>query len=314
MPLARRRSGHKNLGPRGAAADGDPGVSVADSVKVRTAIGACLIAAIVGLLALDRVTGHGWGVVVLCTLLTAAGLREFSLMAAAVGPVPGWSLVAAGAGYTALKGVGHELQDPRLHALLAPLAVLYAYGVFFACLRGAPSLERFRGVTATAFAFFYLPFLGGYALEARFADPAVGEAAFFYVVAIAKGTDICAYFAGKSLGRTKVVPSVSPGKTQAGFVGAVVGAALITCAFSAWSSLGTLIPLPLAPGVGIVMSLVVISGDLIESFMKRSAAVKDSAKLLPGFGGVLDVVDSVVIVAPVVVWTLALLRRMAPLG
>lgn len=287
---------------------------MADSVKVRTTIGACLIAAIVGLLMLDRTTGHGWGVVVLCTALTAAGLREYSLMTASMGPGPGWSLVVAGAAYTALTGAGYELGDPRLHALRAPLVVLYAYGVFFACLRGSPGLPRFQGLTAAAFGFFYLPFLGGYALEARFADPAVGEAAFFYVVAIAKGTDICAYFAGKALGRTKIVPSVSPGKTQAGFVGAVVGAALITCAFSAWSSLGQLIPLPLAPGVGIVMSLVVISGDLIESFMKRSAAVKDSAKLLPGFGGVLDVVDSVVIAAPVVTWTLALLRRMTPLG
>lgn len=287
---------------------------MAESVKVRTAIGACLIAAIVGLLTLDRMTGHGWGVVILCTALTAAGLREYTLMTASMGPGPGWSLVLAGATYTGLKGAGYELGDARLHALLAPLAVLYAYGVFFACLRGSPGLPRFQGLTAAAFGFFYLPFLGGYALEARFADPGVGEAAFFYVVAIAKGTDICAYFAGKAMGRTKVVPSVSPGKTQAGFVGAVAGAALITCAFSAWSSLGTLIPLPLAPGIGIVMSLVVISGDLIESFMKRSAAVKDSAKLLPGFGGVLDVVDSVVIAAPVVVWTLALLRRMAHFG
>ncbi|MCW8139094.1 MAG: phosphatidate cytidylyltransferase [Planctomycetota bacterium] len=286
---------------------------MADSVKVRTAIGACLIAAIVGLLTLDNWTGHGWGVIILCTALTAAGLREFALMASVVGPIPRRSLVVAGAAYTALKGLGYEV-DPRLHLLLAPLAVGYAYAVFFACLRGAPSLERLQGLAATALGFFYIPFLGGYALEARFADPSVGQAAFFYVVAIAKGTDICAYFTGKALGRTKVVPSVSPGKTQAGFVGAVVGAALITCAFSAWSSLGTVIPLPLAPGVGIVMSLVVISGDLIESFMKRSAAVKDSAKLLPGYGGVLDVVDSVVIAAPVVVWTLALLRRMAPLG
>lgn len=282
---------------------------MADSVKVRTAIGACLIVAIVGLLSLDHATGHGYGVIFLCTALTAAGLREFAFMASPMGPIPGKSLVLAGATYTALKGLGYEL-DPRLHLLLAPLAVVYAYGVFFACLRGSPTLPRFQGLAATALGFFYLPFLGGYALEARFADPSVGEAAFFYVVAIAKGTDICAYFAGKSFGKTKVVPSVSPGKTQAGFVGAVVGAALITCAFSRWSSLGTLIPLPLAPGIGIVMSLVVISGDLIESFMKRSAAVKDSAKLLPGFGGILDVVDSVVIAAPVVAWTLALLRKM----
>lgn len=286
---------------------------MADSVKVRTAIGACLIAAIVGLLTLDHATGHGWGVIVLCTALTAAGLREYALMAAPMGPIFGRSLVVFGSAYTLLKGVGHEV-DPRLHHLLAPLWIAYVYGVFFACLRGAPTLERFQGVAATVFGFFYLPFLGGYALDARFLSPTWGEMAFFFVVSIAKGSDICAYFTGKALGRTKVVPSVSPGKTQAGFVGAVAGGALIACAFSRWSSLGEVLPLPLAPGVGIVLSLVVISGDLIESFMKRAATIKDSAKLLPGYGGILDVVDSVVIVAPVVVWTLELLPRMKHLG
>jgi CDP-diglyceride synthetase len=286
---------------------------MADSVKVRTIIGACLIAAIVGLLTLDHLTGHGWGVIVLCTALTAAGLREYSLMVSPMGPVFGRTLVLFGATYTLVKGVGYEV-DLRLHHVLAPLAIGYGYGVFFACLRGAPSLARFQGLTATAFGFFYLPFLGGFALDARFLSPTWGDMAFFFVVAIAKGSDICAYFTGKALGRTKVVPSVSPGKTQAGFVGAVVGAALISCAFSRWSSLGEVLPLSLAPGVGIVLSLIVISGDLIESFMKRSAAVKDSAKLLPGYGGILDVVDSVVIAAPVVFWTLTLLPRVKHLG
>jgi phosphatidate cytidylyltransferase len=286
---------------------------MADSVKVRTTIGAILIAAIVGLLSLDHWTGHGYGVIILATSLTAAGLLEFTRMVAPMGPGPAASLVLAGAAYTAAKGLGYEL-DARLHQALAPIAIVYAYALFFAALKGAPTLPRFQGLCAAAFGFFYIPYLGGFALDARFEDPSVGEAAFMYVVAIAKGTDICAYFAGKSFGRTKVVPSVSPGKTTAGFVGAVVGGALITCAFARWSSLGGLLPLPLAPGVGIVMALVVISGDLIESFMKRAAAVKDSAKLLPGFGGVLDVVDSVIIAAPVVAWTLHLARRMGPLG
>ena len=106
---------------------------------------------------------------------------------------------------------------------------------------------------------------------------------------------------------------MSPGKTTAGFVGAVAGGALITSAFAAWSPVGALLPLALAPGAGVLLALVVISGDLIESFIKRSVAVKDSAKLLPGFGGVLDIVDSVMIAAPAVYGLFFLLSlRAAP--
>jgi phosphatidate cytidylyltransferase len=286
---------------------------LADSVKVRVSIGLVLIAAITGLLSLDHATGHGWGVIALSAALNAAGLREFGYMAGlGVGQRRG--LVLAGACYTLLLGLGYEV-DPRLHALLAPLAIGYAYVVFFLCLRGAPTVERFRDLAALALGFFYIPFLGGYALHARFSPawlgvaPRVGEAAFFFTVAIAKGSDICAYFTGKALGRTKVVPSVSPGKTQAGFVGAVLGGVLVTGLFWRFSSLGEggLLPLALVPGVGVLLALVGISGDLIESFMKRAVAVKDSAKLLPGYGGILDVVDSVVIAAPAVCLLLWLL-------
>ena len=160
-------------------------------------------------------------------------------------------------------------------------------------------------MTASLFGFFYLPFLGGFALDVRFLETAgVGAPGFYYVIAIAKGTDIFAYYFGKLMGRRKIVPSVSPGKTGAGFVGAVVGGAVITTGFCAWTTMGQVLPIAVAPGVGILMALVVISGDLIESFIKRSVEVKDSANLLPNFGGVLDIIDSVLIAAPPVYFVL----------
>jgi len=279
------------------------------SVVQRSLIGLGLIAAITGLLAVDEVTGRGYGVVALSVALVAAGLREYTLMLRAAGTrLPEAGLILAGAAFVALRGLGYAV-DPRLHLLEAPLAIAFAYAVFFRTLMGAPSLDRFRALTATAFGFFYLPFLGSYSLDVRFLAPDVGPPGFFYVVAIAKGTDICAFYAGKAFGRVKLVPSVSPGKTTAGFVGAVAGGALITALFSWLTALGRLVPLPLAPGLGACLSLVVISGDLIESFMKRSVDVKDSASLLPGFGGVLDIVDSVVVAAPVVFYVLLVLSR-----
>jgi len=289
---------------------------MADSLVQRSIIGLGMIIVIVGLLSLDHYTGRGWGVILLCVVLNAAASAEFARMAATTAPVFGKALVLIAVAYTALKGLAYELEQPTLHVLLLPLAVAWAYGLGFACLRGTPSLERFRGLAATLFGFLYLGFLGGFALDARFLDVAprepVGEAAFFYIVSIAKGTDIFAYYFGKTMGNTKVVPSVSPGKTTAGFVGALVGGVVITGLFSQFSNLGGLVPLPLVPGVGIVLALIVIAGDLIESFIKRSVAVKDSASLLPQFGGVLDIVDSVVIVAPAVVFTLLVCRALVP--
>lgn len=285
---------------------------MADSVKVRTAVGACLIAAFVGLLALDHGSGRGWGAVALSAALMAAGMREYCRMTRLTGHLA-TTLILGAAAWSLLKGFAWQV-DPRLHHLHAPLAIALAYGAFFASLKGSPTNERFQTLQAAAFGFFYVPFLGGFSLDARFAVPDVGEAAFFYVIAVAKGSDICAYFTGKALGKTKVVPSVSPGKTAAGFVGAVVGGALITCLFSEYSNFGRLVPLPVAPGVGIVMALVVISGDLIESFMKRAVATKDSANVLPGYGGILDVVDSVIIAAPVVHFGLLFLEKVRPLG
>lgn len=281
---------------------------MADSLKVRTAIGLCLIVAIASLMGFDHWSGHGYGAIGIAVLLVAAGLVEYGRMAEGAGPIAKRTLMVFGVAFVVLKGLAYEL-DERLHLLEAPLAMAFAYTVFFGCLLGSPSLDRFRGMTATGFGFFYIPLLAGFALDARFL-PGVGEAAFYYVIAISKGTDIFAYYFGKTLGKRKIVPSVSPGKTGAGFVGALVGGAVITTGFAAWTPIGTVLPVPLAVGVGILMALVGISGDLIESFIKRSVAIKDSANLLPNFGGILDIIDSILIAAAPTYFLLAGLHRL----
>ncbi|MEZ6188910.1 MAG: phosphatidate cytidylyltransferase [Planctomycetota bacterium] len=282
------------------------------TVITRVWIGAILIAAIVGLLTVDKLTGHGYGAIALVVALGSAGLVEFSRMIAPR-PRPGAGLPLAGAVYLALLGLGYEL-DPRLHGALVPWCLLSLYVLFFWQLRGAPNAQRFEALGLTVLGFVYMGLLSGFTLELRFLGPEVGPSAFFFAIAMAKGTDICAFFAGKAFGKKKLVPSVSPGKSTAGFYGAVAGGALIAVLFSALSPVGRVLPLTLAPGVGVVLSLVVISGDLIESFFKRSADVKDSASLLPGFGGVLDIVDSVVIVSPAIYFTFYALSAFVPPG
>lgn len=116
--------------------------------------------------------------------------------------------------------------------------------------------------------------------------------------------DIFAYFGGKSLGRNKLAPHISPGKTREGAVIGLGGALvwLVCTAFISGSFAQKLqqtwgwIPLVL---FGLILGVLAILGDLFESYLKRQADVKDSSQLLPGHGGVYDRVDAVVAVVPV---------------
>ena len=106
--------------------------------------------------------------------------------------------------------------------------------------------------------------------------------------------DIGAYFAGRSLGRHKLAPRVSPGKTWEGALGGLAAVALMAL-------IGTLyFGLPVAAGVafGCAVGIFSVIGDLTESMFKRAAGLKDSGSLLPGHGGVLDRIDSVTAAAP----------------
>jgi phosphatidate cytidylyltransferase len=113
--------------------------------------------------------------------------------------------------------------------------------------------------------------------------------------------DIAAYFCGRAFGRHKLAPSVSPGKTWEGALGALVG--VLGYGFVAAWSAGRLVaapPLDLALfGLALaVFTAVSIIGDLFESLAKRQAGVKDSGNLLPGHGGVLDRIDSLTSTLP----------------
>lgn len=105
-------------------------------------------------------------------------------------------------------------------------------------------------------------------------------------------TDIGAYFVGRTIGRRKLAPSISPGKTVEGLYGGMAGAALFGGAWALFTGLPHVV-LVLAP----LFALAAQGGDLFESWMKRRAGVKDSGNWLPGHGGVLDRLDGLVPVA-----------------
>jgi phosphatidate cytidylyltransferase len=106
--------------------------------------------------------------------------------------------------------------------------------------------------------------------------------------------DSGAFFAGKTLGRVKLAPAISPGKTWEGVIGGLAAVVLLTLLRSVWvdTDLAVFVPFCLA------VACISIVGDLTVSMFKRTAGVKDSGSLFPGHGGVLDRIDSVAAAAP----------------
>ena len=119
-------------------------------------------------------------------------------------------------------------------------------------------------------------------------------AALFLVFIVTWANDTSAYFVGRSLGRHKLIPSLSPNKTVEGAVGGLVASALVASLFT---RLVEVSPWPLA-ALGLCLGLAAQLGDLWESMLKRYAGVKDSGSFLPGHGGFLDRFDGIFFALP----------------
>jgi len=120
----------------------------------------------------------------------------------------------------------------------------------------------------------------------------------FYALALVWVADIGAYFSGKKFGKNKLAPNISPGKTKEGLLGAVIATSLYTLVASYYFELDTERSALLVL-LSVILTFISVSGDLYFSFLKREAGVKDSGKILPGHGGILDRIDSVLAAMPV---------------
>ena len=135
-----------------------------------------------------------------------------------------------------------------------------------------------------------------------------GAMLLLWMIAVTKFTDMGAYIVGSAIGRDKMIPHVSPGKTWQGFGGAIFFALLAGCGLYALckddmpnfaTGLHVLGGWGHVIGLSIVMALLAVVGDLAESVVKRSLNAKDSGSMLPGIGGALDLIDSLCFTAPV---------------
>ena len=208
-------------------------------------------------------------------------------------------------------------------AVIATLAVVL---LFATMLRHNWLRRQSEGAMANAavtmFALIYIGVLPGFFLTLR-NDHSVWLLAS--IIAITKACDIGAYFTGRAVGSHKLIRWLSPGKTWEGLVGGVIASALAAVALAAigaaagftghWSEQGTgqfvSQQYPLVPAAigGAVIGLIGQFGDLTASLLKRDAEVKDSGRSIPGFGGVLDVLDSPIVVAPLAYWMITLAGR-----
>ncbi|HSC14856.1 MAG TPA: phosphatidate cytidylyltransferase [Gammaproteobacteria bacterium] len=136
---------------------------------------------------------------------------------------------------------------------------------------------------------------------------ALGAKLAFTLLLIVWAADVGAYAFGRLLGRTKLAPAVSPGKTWEGVTGGLVTAGLAAALAAPWLELPAVRLVPLA----VATALISVLGDLTQSMFKRNVGLKDSGKLLPGHGGVLDRIDSLTAAVPAFVvglWALNLIR------
>ena len=145
---------------------------------------------------------------------------------------------------------------------------------------------------------FYLPFLLGHLVWLRFLSQGEWWVLWFLLVIFAGDTG--AYYAGRTLGKTKLYPTVSPGKTWVGVWGGLAASLVVGVLMGRWLLVG--VGTPALAALALVLAVLGLLGDLFESMLKRQAQVKDASKLLPGHGGMLDRLDSILFAAPVVVY------------
>jgi phosphatidate cytidylyltransferase len=236
------------------------------------------------------VLGPRWSFLALVSLSVAVALNEYYRM---VDPAGGprialWTVAGA------LLPLAFAFGTPRDVLAVLVLGMIGIFSVFVLMGQASPSIlksvgRELLGLTYLALLLSYFVLL--YDLEA-------GRFWVLFVIVVAFTEDTGAYYAGRMLGRHKLCPSLSPGKTVEGAIGglaAAVAAAFVCRAlFMPWLDASTCAVL------GVLVGVAGPLGDLFESLIKRASGVKDSGALLPGHGGLLDRIDSLIFSAPLV--------------
>ncbi len=243
----------------------------------------------------------------LIVLLAASGLMEFYGIAAKRGLVCfkycgliGGVLLMVGTFYNLTGKLGMNNSPARVNDFETSFLILFVLGL---CVRQFVARNNTTGIATigtTLFGLMYVPWLLNFIQKINFYHNVDGHFYLLYFVVITKFSDTGAYAVGSLIGRHKMIPRISPGKTWEGFFGAIAvstGASLLFVHLAQdkmpamnWKH---------AVILGMVLSITAVIGDLIESLFKREAGVKDSGAFFPGIGGILDLLDSLLFIAPI---------------
>ena len=272
----------------------------------------------------DSLGYAGLGLVPLALIITGMGAYELTSMIASRNSSTPQSIVIMGAVVTVAcasvpmlwKEYPPDCPVGKLGWTSLGLLVSIGIAIVFEMIRFKEADRVIANLAYSIFAIVYVGFLMSFLPGLRFVDSnSVGMTALLSLVFIVKFCDAGAFFVGKMLGRHKLAPKISPGKSVEGAVGAVVTGCLMSYVFFRF-----LAPLisgeQVQPGLGIVLAygLVIaitgMVGDLFESIIKRDFKAKDSSSWLRGLGGVLDILDSILAAAPAayVFWVMGLMH------
>jgi phosphatidate cytidylyltransferase len=244
----------------------------------------------VPLLLLLILRGPSWGFLALSLGFALVGFWELSRLSSK----QGFCLFALGYPLTALAVAAFYPGFPGIGEVVILLLLGVGLAAVFARKPGPGTLGA---VAATVFAVLYTGALVGTIVGVRMNGPDdLGRRLSVFLLAVTMVGDAGAYFVGGAVGKHALAPVLSPKKTVEGFFGGI----LFSVATAAFLSRMTLPELSLAAatGLGLAMAAVGVAGDLFESLLKRSAQIKDTSSLLPGHGGVLDRIDSLLFAAP----------------
>lgn len=295
------------------------------SLRNRLTFGPLMLTALFGLLFLDswferysknqrwlaHDAGQPWGIsgvglLILLMIILPPAVTELATLFAAERVRPYRFIASVGAGSLAIHAFLTQFHWFQPIAASC-LAFIIVFVMLFAALRRAwvrQTQEAIHDMAGTVLAMLYLGGLGWFlmAIRVKHAVRPNGDVRFagttgviLMILLVVKFTDIGAFFGGRALGRHKLIPWLSPGKTWEGLGFGVLTAGIVgmICATRIEHLLwweGFIF--------GVVIGGIGQLGDLLESLMKRDAEVKDSGKLIPGFGGILDVIDSPLLAAP----------------
>jgi phosphatidate cytidylyltransferase len=246
---------------------------------------------------------------VVMVFLAVSGLAEFYGIAAKRDLVCfnywgifGGVLLIIGTFFQVTGHIGTQGSPARVNDFETSFLILFVLGL---CLRQFFSRSNTAGILAistTLFGLMYVPWLLNFLQKINFFHGLNDNGKYYvlYFILVTKFSDTGAYSVGSLIGKHKMIPRISPGKTWEGFGGAIVVSTLASVLFAHFFH-DKLAGMNIVHAIilGVILSICAVVGDLIESLFKREAGVKDSGNFFPGIGGILDLLDSLLFNAPI---------------